>query len=27
VRVSPLRRKPAVFDYAERRPADRIEER
>ena len=27
VRVSPLRRKPAVFDYAERGPADRIEER
>jgi alkylated DNA nucleotide flippase Atl1 len=27
VRVSPLRRKPAVFDYAERTPADPIEER
>jgi alkylated DNA nucleotide flippase Atl1 len=27
VRVSPLRGKPAVFDYAERGPADRIEER
>lgn len=27
VRVSPLRGKPAVFDYAERAPADPIEER
>lgn len=27
VRVSPLRKQPAVFDYEERRPADPIEER
>lgn len=27
VRVSPLRRKPAVFDYADRAPRDPIEER
>lgn len=27
VRVSPLRKQPAVFDFAERRPADPIEQR
>jgi hypothetical protein len=27
VRVSPLRRKPAVFDFAERSPTDRLEQR